>query len=328
MEISGKVLVTGADGFIGSHLVENLLKRGYPVRALTYYNSFNFWGHIEEFYQDYPDQLEVISGDIRDPGLCEKMCEGIEVVFHLAALIPIPYSYIAPHSYVQTNVMGTLNMLKASLKSGVKRFVQTSTSEVYGTAQYVPIDEKHPLNPQSPYAATKLAGDKLALSFYLSFGLEVVVVRPFNTYGPRQSARAVIPTIILQALEGDQIKLGNVDTARDFNYVSDTVEGILRAGLEDAFVGEEVNIGSGRSCRIRELVDLVGKVLHKNFKIYTDPERIRPERSEVKLLLCSSEKLRNKTGWAPRVSLEEGIERTIEWFKEHRKFYKADIYNV
>ncbi len=328
MEITGKVLVTGADGFIGSHLVEKLLSLGYKVRALSYYNSFNYWGHLEEFYREYPEQLEVVSGDVRDPGLCRKICEGIEVVFHLAALIPIPYSYIAPHSYVQTNVEGTLNMLVAARDLGVRRFVHASTSEVYGTAQYTPIDEKHPLNPQSPYAATKLGADKMALSFYMSFDLEVVVVRPFNTYGPRQSARAVIPTVILQALEGNQIKLGNVDTARDFNYVSDTVEGIILAGLSDNLLGEEVNIGSGKAYKVREIVELVGQILRKDLIIQTDPERLRPDKSEVRLLLCSSDKLRSACGWEPKVSLKEGLERTIEWFKNHRRFYKSDIYNV
>ena len=328
MEITGKVLVTGGDGFIGSHLVEYLLQCGYQVRALTYYNSFNYWGHLEEFYKDYSGQLEVVSGDIRDPGICEKICEEIEIVFHLAALIPIPYSYIAPHSYVQTNVEGTLNMLTSALKNKVRRFVHTSTSEVYGTAKYRPIDENHPLNPQSPYAATKLGADKLAISFYLSFGLEVVVVRPFNTYGPRQSARAVIPTVILQALKSNEIYLGNVDTSRDFNYVSDTVEGIVLAGLQDTFIGQEINIGSGKAYKIIEIVDMISEILGKELKVRTDPDRIRPEKSEVKILLCSSEKIRKICNWQPKVSIQEGLKKTVEWFKRHQRAYKSDIYNV
>ncbi len=323
-----RVLVTGADGFIGSHLTEYLLSMGVRVRALALYNSFNYWGYLEEFYRDYPDSLEVVTGDIRDASLCMKMAEGVDVVFNLAALIPIPYSYIAPQSYVDVNVKGTLNMLLAARDAGVRRFVQISTSEVYGTAQYTPIDERHPLNPQSPYAATKVASDKLALSFFYSFGLPVVVARPFNTYGPRQSARAVIPTVILQALESDTILLGDVSTYRDFNFVADTVKGMVAAGMCDEFIGREVNIGSGQSYQIKEMVDLVGELLGKRIDIQQDTRRIRPQNSEVRLLLCDSSLLRQATGWSPEVGFRDGLALTIDWFKRHRSRYKADIYNV
>ncbi len=329
MQVRGRILVTGADGFIGSHLVEYLLRQGHSVRALSYYNSFNYWGHLEEFYRDWDgDRLEVVSGDIRDPEICRRICDGVEVVFHLAALIPIPYSYIAPHSYVRTNVEGTLNLLLSARDAGVKRFVHTSTSEVYGTAQKVPITEDHPLNPQSPYAATKVGADKLALSFYMSFDLPVVVVRPFNTYGPRQSARAVIPTIIIQALTSDRLLLGDTSTARDFNYVEDTVRGMAMAGLEDSFVGEEVNIGSGKSYTIAEIVEVVGRILGKELQVEVDPSRIRPAKSEVRLLLCSAEKLRARTGWSPQVDIEEGLRRTIDWFRGNLRAYKPDMYNI
>ncbi len=323
-----KILVTGADGFIGSHLTEYLLSLGYRVRAVSFYNSFNFWGHLEEFYYLWENQLEVVCGDIRDELFCRKIMDEIDVVFHLAALIAIPFSYIAPQSYVDTNIKGTLNLLNAARDAGIKRFVHTSTSEVYGTARYVPIDENHPLNPQSPYAATKLSADKLALSFYMSFDLPVVVVRPFNTYGPRQSARAVIPTIILQALEFESIRLGDTSTERDFNFVEDTVRGIVEAGFCDKLLGEEVNIGSGVSYKISDVVRIVGDILGKNVKIELDEKRLRPPKSEVRVLLCSAEKIKRFTNWRPQVSFEEGLKKTVNWFSENKKKYKVDIYNV
>ncbi len=324
-----RILVTGADGFIGSHLVEKLLSLGVPVRAMVYYNSFNYWGHLEEFYRSYPKgQLEIVTGDIRDAYFCRKAVEGVDVVFHLAALIPIPYSYIAPQSYIQTNVMGTLNMLLASRDVNVYRFIHTSTSEVYGTAQYVPIDEKHPLNPQSPYAATKLASDKLALSFYMSFDMPVVVARPFNTFGPRQSARAVIPTIISQALKSNQLKLGDITTERDFNFVSDTVDGLLSVAGSEELLGQEVNIGSGCAHKISDVIEIVSKILGKDLDVVLDPNRLRPDKSEVRLLLCDASKLRQYTGWSAKVSFEEGIRITVEWMKAHILDYKSDIYNV
>ncbi len=321
-----RVLVTGADGFIGSHLTEFLLNLNARVRALSHYNSFNFWGHLEEFYRKY-NNLEVVSGDIRDPFFCSEICRDIDIVFHLAALIPIPYSYIAPQSYVETNVNGTLNMLEAAKKHKVKRFIHTSTSEVYGTALYTPIDEKHPLQAQSPYSATKISADKLAQSFYLSFDLPVVIVRPFNTYGPRQSARAVIPTIIIQALNGDSVKLGGLSPKRDFNYVLDTVRGFIRAAEVDEFIGEEVNVGSGEAHSIGDVVSVVEEILGRKLDIVRDEARVRPANSEVMLLLCNADKIRAK-GWSGTVPFREGIAKTINWFSGHLMAYKPDMYNI
>ncbi len=321
-----KVLITGADGFIGSHLTERLLSLGAYVRALSQYNSFNYWGHLEEFYKDY-ENLDVVSGDIRDPFFCNEIAKGIEIIFHLAALIPIPYSYIAPQSYVETNISGTLNILQAGQKANVSRFIHTSTSEAYGTAIYTPIDEKHPLQAQSPYSATKISADKLAESFYRSFGLPVVIARPFNTYGPRQSARAVIPTIIIQALTSDEVKLGDLSPKRDFNYVQDTVSGFLAIADEDDFIGDVVNIGSGIAHSIEDAVKAVEKALGRKLNVVLDEKRVRPKNSEVMLLLCDASKLR-KTGWQSEFDFEKGIAETIEWFKEHLSAYKSDMYNI
>ena len=321
-----KILVTGADGFIGSHLTEHLLGLGASVRALSQYNSFNFWGHLEEFCKDH-ENLEIVTGDIRDPFFCDSICKGIDIVFHLAALIPIPYSYVAPQSYVETNVSGTLNMLEAGKKAKIGKFIHTSTSEVYGTAIYTPIDEKHPLQAQSPYSATKISADKLVESFHKSFDMPVVTARPFNTYGPRQSARAVIPTIIIQALKGDDVKLGGLSPKRDFNYVMDTVKGFVKIAEEDAFIGEVVNIGSGEAHSIGDVVTTIEEILGKKLNIIKDKKRIRPKNSEVFLLLCDSTKIR-KAGWSPQSTFKQGISSTIHWFKKNLCLYKPDMYNI
>jgi NAD dependent epimerase/dehydratase len=324
-----QVLVTGADGFIGSHLVEALLAAGARVRALCLYNSFNDWGWLEVI--DKHPSLEIVSGDVRDGDFCEGLTQGCEVVFHLAALIPIPYSYAAPSSYVDVNVHGSLNLLQSARRHGVKRFVQTSTSEVYGTARYVPIDETHPLQPQSPYAATKVGADALALSFQRSFDLPVVVARPFNTYGPRQSARAVIPTIISQLLQGPRVKLGNLKATRDLTFVEDTCRGLLHvAGAIDG-VGEVYNIGTNSEISIGDLchrlADLVGV---EQPVIVQDDARLRPAASEVDRLRCDYGKLQAATGFTPTIRLDDGLRRTVEWLREpeHLRRYKADIYNV
>lgn len=324
-----KVLVTGADGFIGSHLVEALLEAGAEVRALALYNSFNDWGWLEKI--DHTDALEVVSGDVRDAHLCDELVKGCEVVFHLAALIPIPYSYLAPDSYVDVNVRGTLNVLQAARRHGVARFVQTSTSEVYGTARYVPIDESHPLQPQSPYAATKVGADSLAISFQRSFGLPVVVARPFNTYGPRQSARAVIPTIISQFLNGSAVKLGNLGATRDLTYVSDTCRGFLTIGSLRDGVGEVYNIGTDTEISVGDLCGKIAEIMGVDHPtIVQDDDRVRPATSEVERLRCDFGKLGVAGGYAPSVTLDEGLRRTIEWMRspDVLKGYKADIYNV
>jgi NAD dependent epimerase/dehydratase len=323
------VLVTGANGFIGSHLVEKLVAAGARVRALSQYNSFNFWGWLE----DLPclEQIEVVSGDIRDPHFCDHLMGGIDVVFHLAALIPIPYSYRAPDSYVDTNVKGTLYLCQAAQHHGVRRFVQTSTSEVYGTAEYVPIDEKHPLKPQSPYSATKIASDSMALSFYYSFDQPIVVARPFNTYGPRQSARAVIPSIIIQVAAGhEEISLGDLTTTRDFTYVDDTCSGFLAIGKMEGGAGEVFNIGSNHDISIANLVSLINDVMGTKVRVVCDQQRIRPEKSEVLRLKCENSKLKTASGFAPSISLREGLERTVRWFTEpaNLRRYKGNLYNV
>ena len=323
------VLVTGADGFIGSHLVEQLVTSGARVRALSQYNSFNFWGWLE----DIPclNQIEVVSGDIRDPHFCHELLLGIDTVFHLAALIPIPYSYRAPDSYVDTNVKGTLHLCQAAQKQNVRRFIQTSTSEVYGTAQYVPIDEKHPLQPQSPYSATKIASDSIALSFYYAFGQPIVVARPFNTYGPRQSARAVIPSIITQvAAAPKEISLGDLTTTRDFTYVEDTCRGFLSLAQMEGGEGEVFNIGSNHEISVADLVELICDIMGTKVKVVCDPQRIRPEKSEVLRLKCENAKLKAACGYTPSLSLREGLERTVRWFTEpaNLRRYKGDLYNV
>jgi len=321
--------VTGADGFIGSHLTEVLLKTGSYVKALSYYNSFNYWGWLEDIKEN--DNLEIISGDIRDPHFCQKLMQDVEIVFHLAALIAIPYSYIAPSSYIETNVKGTLNICQAAKNQGVQKFIHTSTSEVYGTAKYVPIDEKHPLQPQSPYSASKIGADSIALSFYFTYGLPVTIARPFNTYGPRQSARAVIPTIITQLASGKkEIQLGDLSPTRDFNFVLDTCKGMIMLAENDDTVGEVFNIGSNYEISIGDVAELVKKVMEIEVRIVQDPQRLRPEKSEVNRLWCDNKKIHKCTGFKPDFSIEEGLRLTIEWFKDPQnlKKYKTDIYNV
>lgn len=324
-----RVLVTGADGFIGSHLVERLARGGARVRALALYNSFNDWGWLEGI--DPALGVEVVTGDIRDKAQVSAISKDIDVVFHLASLIAIPYSYVAPESYVQTNVQGTLNVVQAALEHGVKRVVHTSTSEVYGTARKVPISEDHPLQPQSPYSATKIAADSIATSFHLSFKLPLVVARPFNTFGPRQSARAVIPTIITQLLSGrTRIKLGRIDPTRDFNYVSDTCEGLIALAQCNAAVGQAVNIGSGSEITIGDLAKTIAEILGVSIEIETEAARLRPEDSEVERLLCDNSRIRRLTSWAPKVNLRQGLEQTVSWFRrpENLRRYKAGTYNV
>ncbi len=324
-----RVLITGADGFIGSHLVERLAAEGRHVTALSQYNSFNYWGWLEGLSSE--GQVEVISGDVRDPHYCKSITKDIDVIYHLAALIAIPYSYMAPDSYVDTNVKGTLNICQAALENGVKRIIHTSTSEVYGTAQYVPIDEHHPLQPQSPYSASKIAADAMAMSFHNAFELPLTVARPFNTYGPRQSARAVIPTIITQIASGKKkIKLGDVTPTRDFNYVEDTCAGFIALANCDESVGEVVNIGSNFEISVGDTLNLIREIMDSDVEFVTDEQRIRPQGSEVHRLWCDNTKIHSLTGFEPRVPLREGLKRTIDWFvkPENLKKYKADIYNV
>lgn len=323
-----KALVTGADGFIGSHLVEHLIEKGLEVKAFTYYNSFNTWGWIDTFSKEKQKEIEIFSGDIRDPNGVRKAMEGIDVVFHLAALIAIPFSYHSPDSYVDTNIKGTLNVLQAARDFGTRVLV-TSTSEVYGTAQYVPIDEKHPFQGQSPYSATKIGADRLAESFFRSFNLPVTIVRPFNTYGPRQSARAVIPTIITQLLNGyEEIKLGSLTPTRDFNYVKDTVSGFYEIYKSDKTIGEEINIATQKEISIGELAQEIISQINKNAKIICQEERLRPEKSEVNRLLGCNKKILELTDWEPLFNLEQGIKETIKWIQNNLQSYKADIYNI
>jgi NAD dependent epimerase/dehydratase len=324
-----KVLVTGADGFIGSHLVELLVQEGCDVKALSQYNSFNHWGWLEDIA--CRDDIEVLSGDVRDPHYCRHITKGIDQVFHLAALIAIPYSYVAPDSYVDTNVKGTLNICQAALDNGVRRVIHTSTSEVYGTARYVPIDEKHPLQAQSPYSASKIAADAMAMSFHNAFGLPVTIVRPFNTYGPRQSARAVIPTIISQIARGmRQIRLGDVTPTRDFNYVADTCRGFLELARCEAAVGETVNIGSNFEISVGDTLELIRELMGSSVEFVTDEQRIRPEKSEVFRLWCDNSRIRELTGFTPEHDIRRGLRKTIDWFTQDANLakYKAGIYNV
>ena len=324
-----KVLVTGSDGFIGSHLTEELVQKGYMVRACVNYNSFNNWGWLDTLSEDIMKNVEVFQGDIRDPNGVEQAMKGVDTVFHLAALIAIPFSYHSPDTYVDTNIKGTLNVLQAARKLGTKRVLVTSTSEVYGTAQYVPIDEKHPFQGQSPYSATKIGADRLAESFYRSFGLPVTIVRPFNTYGPRQSARAVIPTIITQLLTGKtEIKLGLLTPTRDFNYVKDTVNGFISIYESDKTIGEEINIATQKEISIGQLAEELMRQINPKAKIVCDEERLRPEKSEVNRLLGCNEKIMRLTDWKPLYSLEEGLRYTIEFLKENLDKYKIDIYNL
>jgi NAD dependent epimerase/dehydratase len=322
-------LVTGADGFIGSHLVELLLAQGYKVKALVQYNSFNHWGWLEEL--ENSSQLEVICGDVRDPHFCRTITENIDVVFHLAALIAIPYSYVAPDSYVSTNVNGTLNICQACLDNNVSRVIHTSTSEVYGTAQYVPIDEKHPLQAQSPYSASKIGADAMAMSYFNAFDLPLTIARPFNTYGPRQSARAVIPTIITQIANGEkQIKLGDVTPTRDFNYVEDTCRGFLALASSEQTIGEVVNIGSNFEISVGDTLTLIKKIMQSDVEFIIDDQRLRPEKSEVNRLWCDNSKINNLTQFLPEHTIEQGLRKTVEWFTNpvNLKKYKHDIYNV
>lgn len=321
--------MTGADGFIGSHLVERLAEEQARVVALAQYNSFNDWGWLEGL--SYLNQIEVVTGDIRDPHFCLTLCRDIEVIFHLAALIPIPYSYKSPDSYVDTNVKGTLNICQAARANQVQKLVHTSTSEVYGTAQYVPIDERHPLNAQSPYSASKIGADAIAMSFHHAFQLPVVVARPFNTYGPRQSARAVIPTIITQLAAGrKEVMLGNLATTRDFTFVRDTCAGLAAIGRMDCGAGEVFHIGSGQEISVGELFSRIARMMNSQARAVTDPTRVRPPSSEVERLLCDATKLRQAGGFAPLTPLDEGLGLTIEWFRDKRNLhrYKEDLYNV
>jgi NAD dependent epimerase/dehydratase len=323
------VLLTGADGFIGSHLTEMLVAKGYKVKALSQYNSFNNWGWLEDVY--CKDQIEVFTGDIRDPHYCKHITQDVDIIFHLAALIAIPYSYVAPDSYVDTNIKGTLNICQAAKENGNIRVIHTSTSEVYGTAQYVPIDEKHPMQPQSPYSATKIAADAMAMSFYNAFELPVTIARPFNTYGPRQSARAVIPTIITQIANGmKEIKLGDVSPTRDFNYVEDTCRGFLALAESDETIGQTVNIGSNFEISVGDTLNIIKELMCSDVQFVTDEQRIRPEKSEVFRLWCDNTQIEKLTGFHPQVDLREGLQRTINWFTSEDRLskYKAGIYNV
>jgi NAD dependent epimerase/dehydratase len=323
-----KVLITGADGFIGSHLTELLLEKGYKVRALSYYNSFNYWGWLDGL--NHPN-LEVVSGDVRDPHFCKHITKDIDIVFHLAALIAIPYSYVAPDSYVDTNVKGTLNICQAAKENKIKRILVTSTSEVYGTAQYVPIDEKHPKQPQSPYSASKIGADAMAMSFYNAFELPVTIVRPFNTYGPRQSARAIIPTIISQIAAGiKEIKLGDLTPTRDFTFVKDTCKGFYEIANCEGTIGEEINIASNYEISMRDTLQLIAKIMKSDVEFIEDSDRLRPKNSEVLRLWGENKKLKDLTGFTIDYSLEKGLEETVKWFTkpENLAKYKTGIYNI
>jgi NAD dependent epimerase/dehydratase len=332
VDISGKkVLVTGADGFIGSHLVEALMNRGCDVRAFVFYNSFNSWGWLDTLSPERQKQLDVFAGDIRDPNGVREAMIGCDVVFHLAALIAIPFSYHSPDSYVDTNIKGTLNVLQAAKLLGTSKVIVTSTSEVYGTAQYAPIDEKHPFQGQSPYSATKIGADRLAESYYRSFGTPVVIVRPFNTYGPRQSARAVIPTIITQLLTGKtELKLGSLTPTRDFNYVIDTVNGFIALAESDETVGEEVNIATGVEHTVGDVAKFLLSEINPSAKLIVEEERLRPENSEVFRLIGDATKIKSLTAWKPTYDLKAGLRNTIAWFKEPENLlrYKAWLYNI
>ena len=323
------VLVTGADGFIGSHLTEELVRKGEKVKAFAYYNSFNTWGWLDSLPKEILDEIEVFTGDIRDPNGGRIAMKGMDTVYHLAALIAIPFSYHSPDSYVDTNIKGTLNVLQAARDLDTSRVLVTSTSEVYGTAQYVPIDENHPYQGQSPYSATKIGSDRMAESFYKSFGTPVTIVRPFNTYGPRQSNRAVIPTIITQLLAGnEEIKLGDLTPTRDFNYVKDTAKGFITLAEAANTIGEEINIATQNEISIGQLAEELIAQINPNAKIVTEEQRLRPEKSEVNRLLGSNEKISRLTDWKPEYTLAEGLSETIDFFKHNLDKYKTDIYNI
>ena len=323
------VLITGADGFIGSHLTELLVREGYQVKALSQYNSFNTWGWLDD--TACLNDIEVLTGDVRDPHYCKHITKNVDIVFHLAALIAIPYSYVAPGSYVDTNVNGTLNICQAAMENNVSRVIHTSTSEVYGTAKYVPIDEQHPLQAQSPYSASKIGADAMAMSFFNAFDLPLTIARPFNTYGPRQSARAVIPTIIAQIASGcPQIELGDVTPTRDFNYVADTCRGFLELARCEKAVGEVVNIGSNYEISVADTLNLIRELMNSQVEFVFDQQRMRPEKSEVCRLWCDNTKIKALTGFEPEYSIRQGLQKTIEWFTvaENLSKYKATIYNV
>lgn len=330
-----KILVTGADGFIGSHLTEELIKQGYDVRAFVYYNSFNSWGWLDQTSKEVKESLDIFSGDIRDPFGVKEAMKGCTHVLHLASLIAIPYSYHSPATYINTNVNGTLNIVQAARELGVEKVVHTSTSEVYGTAQYVPIDEEHPLQGQSPYSASKIGADQMALSFYRSFDTPVAVIRPFNTYGPRQSARAVIPTIISQLASGQtMIKLGAISPTRDFNYVKDSVDGFISVLNSPKSIGEVINVGSNYEVSIGETAEMIADIMGVNLTIETDEQRLRPEKSEVNRLWAENKKAKELIGWEPqygnKAGFRRGLEETIEWFTNPKNLaqYKADVYNI
>jgi dTDP-glucose 4,6-dehydratase len=323
-----KVLVTGAGGFIGSHVCELCLAEGAEVRAFVHYNSRNDWGMLQHLNQKKLAEIEVITGDLRDSGAVRRAVRGCNRVLHLGALIGIPYSYLNPADVIHTNVLGTLNVLQASLDFEVERIVQTSTSEVYGTARYVPMDEKHPLNPQSPYAASKVGSDKLAESYHRTYGLPVVVLRPFNTYGPRQSPRAIIPAIILQALSSRTLRLGSLDPRRDLTFVTDTAAGFIAASTQPKIEGDTIQLGSQREYSIAELVQIVGTILNKQLRVISDAARWRPKTSEVERLFASNQAAREKLDWQPKVGLNEGLERTVRWFRDRADRYRKDLYHV
>lgn len=329
MDWTGKrVLITGAGGFIGSHLVEEMARRGAGVRAMVRYNSRNHWGNLELLPGEIKSGIDVIAGDVRDPFFVDGAVEGVDTVFHLAALIAIPYSYAAPQSYVDTNVTGTLNVLQAARRHGTRKIVHTSTSETYGTALYTPIDEKHPLQGQSPYSASKIGADKLAESFFRSFDLPVATIRPFNTFGPRQSARAVIPTIVSQALSRDRVELGSLSPVRDLTFVGDTVKGFIRVAEVPETAGEVVNVGTGRGVTVGELAERILALLGAAVPITTSAERVRPEKSEVFTLICDNAKARELLDWHPETSLDDGLGAVIDWVRSNRDSFKPDIYNV
>jgi NAD dependent epimerase/dehydratase len=323
-----KVLVTGAGGFVGSHLVEALVKKGAKVKAFVHYNSRNDWGMLEDVPKKVLDKVEVVAGDLRDTDCVRKAVRQQQVIFHLGALIGIPYSYVNPRDVVDTNVNGTLNVLTAALDCNIEKVVHTSTSEIYGTAQYVPMDEEHPVDPQSPYAASKLSADLLALSFYRSFDLPVGIIRPFNIYGPRQSARAVIPSIIIQALLKGKISLGSVFPTRDLTFVKDSVEGFISFAECEKTMGEVVNLGSNQELSINQIISLVSNCLGKKIEVKKDKERIRPEKSEVERLFSDSSKAKNLFGWNPKIGIGEGIRKTISWIERNIHRYKEEIYNI
>jgi NAD dependent epimerase/dehydratase len=330
LKIEGKtILVTGAGGFIGSHLVEALASKGAELKIFIRYNSRNDLGMLKDIPSDIKNNLDIITGDIIDFGTVKKAVKNCDIVFHLAALIGIPYSYVAPGRYVDTNIKGTLNILQASREEGVEKIIHTSTSEVYGTAKYVPIDENHPLEGQSPYSASKIGADMLAHSYFFSFNTPIVIIRPFNTFGPRQSARAVIPTIISQALSENKVNLGMLTTVRDFTYVNDTVNGFIKVAESDISIGDIFNIGTGTGITIGELAKKILTIMEcQDIPIYTDCNRIRPEKSEVLNLICDNSKAKSMIGWSPRYSLDEGLKETIDWVRQNKNIYKSGVYNI